>query len=66
VASRFATRLVDPLEFPVGYVWRDAKVALPRGAPARWRNVLTGTRHDGPLELRHVLDELPFAILLSG
>lgn len=66
VATRFAARLVEPGEFPVGAVWEGSRVNLPRVAPARWRNALTGRRHTQPLDLAAVLGDLPFAILLSA
>ena len=42
VAPRLLTRLVDPDQLPVGEVWGSGSLLLPRNAPQRWQNVLTG------------------------
>ncbi|HEY9232716.1 MAG TPA: hypothetical protein VIS78_11240, partial [Blastocatellia bacterium] len=33
--------LVDEDELPLGEVWRDTAVELPKDAPAAWRNLFT-------------------------
>lgn len=51
--------------FPIGDVWRDRALALPRG---RWRDVLTNREHviDGaPVALATLLEDLPVALLAS-
>ena len=43
VAPRWTVRLVPAGRFPLGKgVWEDTALVLPEGAPAGWRNVLTG------------------------
>ncbi|HET6398384.1 MAG TPA: malto-oligosyltrehalose synthase, partial [Candidatus Thermoplasmatota archaeon] len=53
----------DPFVPPPGYV------TLPEGAPRDWRDVLLDGRRvaeGGRLELRHLVGELPVAVLLAG
>jgi (1->4)-alpha-D-glucan 1-alpha-D-glucosylmutase len=43
VVPRFLTGMITPEQLPLGTdVWKDTIVILPSGAPARWKNVLTG------------------------
>jgi len=43
IAPRFISHLVQEGDFPLGrQVWRDTEVIVPGGAPAAWRNVITG------------------------
>jgi (1->4)-alpha-D-glucan 1-alpha-D-glucosylmutase len=51
--------------WPVGDVWGDARVELPRG---RYQSVLTGelVESDGSVAMRDVLRSFPVAVLLSA
>jgi (1->4)-alpha-D-glucan 1-alpha-D-glucosylmutase len=57
-APRLLSRLVDPEEMPLGRtVWTTASIVLPPGAPAEWRNAITGepvraVKRHGSLVLR--------------
>ncbi|MCH7511249.1 MAG: malto-oligosyltrehalose synthase, partial [Chloroflexi bacterium] len=70
---RLASRLAAEGEPPVGEaVWGESAIALPDGAPTRWRNVFTGESLETTaagrtmtLPLRSALAELPVC-LLSG
>lgn len=43
VVPRLVTRLVTPGKFPLGpNAWGTGRLILPREAPGRWQNVLTG------------------------
>jgi (1->4)-alpha-D-glucan 1-alpha-D-glucosylmutase len=43
VVPRFLTGMITPQQLPLGTdIWKDTIVILPSGAPARWKNVLTG------------------------
>jgi (1->4)-alpha-D-glucan 1-alpha-D-glucosylmutase len=43
VAPRFLSHLIQEGDFPLGrQVWQDTEVIMPDGAPATWRNVITG------------------------
>ena len=53
-------------EPPLGGVWESTSIELPQGAPATFRDVLTGRQvraHDRRLSLRDVLAVLPVAVL---
>jgi (1->4)-alpha-D-glucan 1-alpha-D-glucosylmutase len=67
VAPRLAFRLSGPARYPLGGdVWGDALVALPRGAPQRYRDLLTGRMvqaDSGHLRLADLLEILPVAAL---
>jgi len=73
-APRLVTRLVAVGEFPLGKkVWGGGVLPLPRGAPARWRNVLTGEtvaavflRGKKSLPLARVFERFPVALLAGG
>jgi (1->4)-alpha-D-glucan 1-alpha-D-glucosylmutase len=43
IVPRFISHLVQEGDFPQGRkVWQDTEVIMPDGAPAQWRNVITG------------------------
>jgi (1->4)-alpha-D-glucan 1-alpha-D-glucosylmutase len=67
LAPRLLTQLSIVVRPPIGMrAWRDTAIALPEGAPARWRNVITGepiTSQDGQLSLYRALDHFPVALL---
>jgi (1->4)-alpha-D-glucan 1-alpha-D-glucosylmutase len=43
IAPRFLSHLTQEGDFPLGkQVWQDTEVIMPNGAPAAWRNVITG------------------------
>jgi (1->4)-alpha-D-glucan 1-alpha-D-glucosylmutase len=70
---RLAASLATEGEPPVGEaVWGESALALPDGAPTRWRNVFTGERLETAaagrtvtLPLRSALAELPVCLLLG-
>ena len=70
---RFAARLAAEGEPPVGEaVWGESALALPDGAPTRWRNVFTGESLEATaagrtttLPLRSAMAELPVCLLLG-
>ncbi|MEX2157828.1 MAG: malto-oligosyltrehalose synthase, partial [Dehalococcoidia bacterium] len=52
--------------FPIGEAWGDGTLRLPREAPSRWQDVLTGEEiaaHRHALPLRDVFAHLPVALL---
>lgn len=69
--TRMATSLAAPGRWPLGAeAWGDACLALPREAPARWQDVLTGAEHEAPadgdrrvLPAAAVFGVLPVALL---
>jgi hypothetical protein len=67
VVPRLAYRLAGPGRAPLGEdVWGEAFVALPQGAPLRFRDLLTGRivqADSGHLRLAALLDTLPVAAL---
>lgn len=43
LVPRFLTEVVGQAQAPLGpKVWKDTAVVLPQGAPAKWKNVITG------------------------
>ena len=70
---RLASRLAAEGEPPVGEaVWGESAIALPDGAPTRWRNVFTGESLETTaagrtmtLPIRSALAELPVCLLLG-
>jgi (1->4)-alpha-D-glucan 1-alpha-D-glucosylmutase len=53
--------VVPRLVLTLGGRWADTRVSLP---PGRWRNVLTGDRHDGgEVALERLLEVFPVALL---
>lgn len=73
VVPRLVTKLVTPGKFALGRdVWGTGRLILPREAPGRWQNVLTGETVSATsafrrkfLPLRTVFQRAPVA-LLSG
>jgi (1->4)-alpha-D-glucan 1-alpha-D-glucosylmutase len=69
LATRLMARRVEPEVWPLGEpVWSDAVVALPPGAPTRWRDALSGhelVASDDRLALRDAFATLPVALLTS-
>jgi (1->4)-alpha-D-glucan 1-alpha-D-glucosylmutase len=66
---RLVSKLSTVLRFPTGMTaWRDTQLTMPGGAPARWKNVITGGRlsvRDAALPVHRVLDQFPVALLVS-
>jgi (1->4)-alpha-D-glucan 1-alpha-D-glucosylmutase len=69
VVPRLVYGLAGPARHPVGGdVWGDARVTLPRGAPQRYRDLLTGRMvqaDSGRLRLGDLLESLPVAALVT-
>ena len=70
VVPRLASRLTPTGTFPLGEVWRDTAIQVPRNAPLDWRNIYDGRtitrqtgRPTGTLLLREVLQNFPLALL---
>ncbi|MFQ5816647.1 MAG: malto-oligosyltrehalose synthase [Terriglobia bacterium] len=74
VVPRLPTKLVAAGKFPLGQkVWGTSGVIVPRPAPARWRNVLTGETLEVSrgtrkrvLRLGNVLRNFPVALLAAA
>ncbi|HET9982301.1 MAG TPA: malto-oligosyltrehalose synthase [Longimicrobiales bacterium] len=69
VAPRLTARLARGRLAVGPNVWRETRVRLPEGAPAAWRNALTGGRldaTDGGLAVADALATLPVALLAAG
>ncbi|MDY7000434.1 MAG: malto-oligosyltrehalose synthase [Thermodesulfobacteriota bacterium] len=62
---RFTASLADEGGAPVAGVWEDTALILPRHAPARWRDAITGREVDSShrLPLAELLAEFPVAVL---
>ena len=68
VAPRFLSYLVQEGEFPLGrQVWQDTEVIMPGGAPAAWRNVITGEVLSAGKELfvGDIMLRFPVALLMG-
>ncbi|MEA5113640.1 MAG: malto-oligosyltrehalose synthase [Geobacteraceae bacterium] len=68
IAPRFLSHLVQEGDFPLGrQVWRDTEVILPDGAPAAWRNVITGEVLSAgkALTVGEILLSFPVALLIG-
>jgi len=70
VVPRLTGAITSVGKFPLGELWRDTAVQLPRGAPSDWRNIFDGdpiVRHTGrpagTLLLREILQHFPLALL---
>jgi (1->4)-alpha-D-glucan 1-alpha-D-glucosylmutase len=70
VVPRLASSLTSAGTFPIGEVWRDTTLQLPRGAPGDWRNIFAGDavtrragRPAGTLPLREILQHFPLGLL---
>jgi (1->4)-alpha-D-glucan 1-alpha-D-glucosylmutase len=68
VAPRFLSRLIQEGDFPLGTkVWQDTEVIMPDGAPAAWRNAITGEvlSADKALPVGDILLNFPVALLMG-
>jgi len=69
VVPRLTTRLVPTGEFPLGSVWGESQLMLPRNASRNWRNILTGEEVDMPegkgLAASEVLRTFPVALMTN-
>ncbi|MGA2027139.1 MAG: malto-oligosyltrehalose synthase, partial [Syntrophobacteraceae bacterium] len=68
VAPRFLSHLVNERDFPLGrQVWQDTEVIMPDGAPAAWRNVITGEVLSAgeALSVGDILLSFPVALLMG-
>jgi (1->4)-alpha-D-glucan 1-alpha-D-glucosylmutase len=67
-APRFFTGLSAAGDWPVGEVWGDDRIILPRVAPVEWRDVFTGEEMKiagSRCYLRELFGKLPVALLVS-
>ena len=68
IAPRFLSQLIPEGDFPLGrHVWQDTEVVMPDGAPAAWRNVITGEALSAgqALSVGDVLLNFPVALLMG-
>ncbi len=68
MAPRFLSRLIPEGGFPLGkQVWQDTELIIPDGAPAAWRNVITGEALSAgqALSVGDVLLNFPVALLMG-
>lgn len=68
VAPRFLTRLVKEGELPLGEkTWGDTYIALPEGAPSRWKDAITGSMIDskGDLRVAYIFKYFPAGLLIN-
>jgi (1->4)-alpha-D-glucan 1-alpha-D-glucosylmutase len=66
VVPRLVRTLAGPGRFPLGPVWADETVSIPRDAAGSYSDVLSGRSLDmeaGPVDLRRLLGVLPVAVL---
>jgi (1->4)-alpha-D-glucan 1-alpha-D-glucosylmutase len=68
MAPRFLSHLVQEGDLPLGkQVWQDTEVIMPEGAPAAWRNVITGEVLSAgqALSVADILLSFPVALLMG-
>ena len=68
VAPRFLSRLIQEGDLPLGrQVWQDTEVIMPDGAPAAWRNAVTGEvlSADKALSVGDIFLSFPVALLMG-
>jgi (1->4)-alpha-D-glucan 1-alpha-D-glucosylmutase len=68
ITPRFLTSMIEWDELPIGEkVWEDTYIELPGGAPATWRDAITGQIIEGDrkLPLGLVFRHFPAALLLG-
>ena len=68
MAPRFLSHLVQEGDFPLGrQVWQDTEVIMPDGAPAAWRNGITGEvlSASQALSVGDMLLSFPVALLMG-
>ncbi len=68
VVPRFLTRLVTPGQWPLGAVWDDTRVDLPKSFGSTWLNVFSGqivTVKQG-LKCAEVFSHCPVALLIPA
>ncbi|HEX6201601.1 MAG TPA: malto-oligosyltrehalose synthase, partial [Thermoanaerobaculia bacterium] len=66
---RWLSAVVPAERPPVGEVWSDLELPLPAGAPAAWRDVLSGEEvaaEDGAIAGERLFARLPVALLVAG
>ena len=66
IGPRFLTDLVQEGQFPFGQeVWGDSRLLLPKGAPLRWKEMITGEEAGGDqaLLIGDILKNYPVALL---
>jgi (1->4)-alpha-D-glucan 1-alpha-D-glucosylmutase len=66
---RWVSAVVPAGTPPLGDVWGDLALALPAGAPAAWRDVLSGEEvaaEAGALPAARLFARLPVALLVAG
>ena len=68
IAPRFLSHLIQAGDFPLGrHVWQDTELIMPDGAPAAWRNVITGEELSAAqaLSVGDILLSFPVALLMG-
>jgi (1->4)-alpha-D-glucan 1-alpha-D-glucosylmutase len=68
IAPRFLTRLIQPGENPLGEVWENTHLQLPRRTSSSWKNVLTQQSLDAKetLSIGSAFAHFPVALLISS
>jgi len=68
VVPRFLTALVENGQFPLGQrVWDNTYIAVPRGFPSLWKNVITAQviKADKIIPVGEILRHFPVALLMG-
>jgi (1->4)-alpha-D-glucan 1-alpha-D-glucosylmutase len=66
VAPRLMSELSPSEQLPIGRrTWKDTRLVLPEGAPARWTEAITGQKIESA-ELAAILTHFPVALLVGS
>ncbi|MFW6054510.1 MAG: malto-oligosyltrehalose synthase [Thermodesulfobacteriota bacterium] len=68
LVPRFLTSLIDPDQLPLGLgVWKDTSLVLPKAAPSRWRESLSGQEVRGgeSLGVGEIMEHFPAGLLVG-
>lgn len=67
IAPRFLTSLIQPGDNPLGDIWQDTHIVLPKSASSRWINALTEqpVHSSDTLAIKSTLSHFPVALLVS-
>jgi maltooligosyltrehalose synthase len=67
VAPRFVSSVVPEGVWPIGEVWADARVVLPKGAPKSFDDAITGMHIDAAkaIPVSEALKRFPVALLVG-
>jgi (1->4)-alpha-D-glucan 1-alpha-D-glucosylmutase len=67
IAPRFTSSVVPEGAWPIGEVWADARVILPKGAPKAFDDAITGIHIDAvkAIQMSVALKRFPVALLIG-